>query len=144
MANITVDHISPGVVQVTIRSAAYPQVGEHWRRVLSGNNTQRWGRIWTDPDAQAADERRADAMWEEGQSTRGMPHANRDECPGAMFIWETQEISDVEVCCASANQAFGRDLYNALRPLIRQQNKNYVDRRYRNRLSWWEVKFNFI
>ena len=46
--------------------------------------------------------------------------------------------------CASANQAFGRDLYNALRPLIRQQNKNYVDRRYKNRLSWWEVKFNFI
>ena len=144
MANITLNHLEPGVVQVTIRTAAYRQVGEHWKRVLSGANARRWGRIWTDPDSAAADERRADAMWEEGPTTRGLPHFNRDECPGAMFIWETQEISDVEVCCASANQAFGRDLYNALRKLIPMQNKKYVEPRYRSRLSWWEVKFKFI
>lgn len=32
-----------------------------------------------------------------------------------MFIWETQETSHVQPLDAFSNQAFGRDLYRALR-----------------------------
>jgi hypothetical protein len=140
MAKIEVKHLGGGIAEVTIRAACYPQVGAHWKRVLSGSNAKRWGRIYIDPSKAAAEERRADAMWEEGRSTRGMPQANRDECPGAMFIWETQDISDVEVCCASANQAFGRDLYKALKDKLLPIQKYGP----KGRLSWWEVKFKFI
>ena len=59
-----------------------------------------------------------------------MPYANRDECPGAMFIWETQEIADVELLCAVQNQSFGRDLYRELKRAL-------------GKLDWWEVRFKF-
>ena len=147
MASIEVNCLGDGLAEVTIRTAMYRQVGAHWKRVLSGANAKRWGRIFIDPSKAHAERRRADAMWEEGESTRGMPQGNRDECPGAMFIWESGEISDVEVCCATANQDFGRDLYKALRKVLlplqlNPRTGNPV--RSSTRLAWWEIKFKFI
>jgi hypothetical protein len=121
-----------GIVVVTVKRRRYPQIARHWERQLTGANARKWGRIWIDPRKSAKHERRKDAMWTEGPSTRGMPHGNRDECPGAMFICETQEVSDVEVCCATQNQDFGRDLYAAL---LKELGK---------KMGWWQVRFRFV
>ena len=117
---------------VLVHRKVYPQIAKHWETQLTGRNAAKWGRIWIDPSKTAAAERRRDALWQEGPSTRGMPAFNRDECPGAMFICETQEVADVEVCCATQNQAFGRDLYHALRHALGAK------------MAWWEVRFKFI
>jgi hypothetical protein len=121
-----------GTVDVIVARSDYPQIAAHWESQLTGSNARKWGRIWIDPSTKARDQRRRDALWQEGPSTRGVPAFNRDECPGAMFICHTQEISHVEVVCASENQAFGRDLYQALRKELGP------------RMAWWEVRFEFV
>jgi hypothetical protein len=121
-----------GVVFVTVARKSYPQIAAHWEEQLTGANARRWGKLYIDPSTRAKDGRRRDALWQEGPSTRGMPAFNRDECPGAMFICQTQEISHVEVCCATQNQAFGRDLYHALRDELGPK------------MAWWEVRFSFV
>lgn len=121
-----------GLVYVTVARTAYPQIAAHWEEQLTGENARRWGRLYIDPLKAARDERRRDALWQEGPTTRGMPAFNRDECPGAMFICETQEVADVEVCCATENQAFGRDLYHALREELGPK------------MGWWQVRFRFV
>jgi len=132
MPGVRVEPRNDGTVMVTVRRKADPQIARHWETQLTGRNGRKWGRLWIDANKAAAHERRRHALWQEGRSTRGMPAFNRDECPGAMFICETQEIADVEVCCATENQAFGRDLYRALRQELGRK------------LDWWEVRFRFI
>lgn len=134
MSGVRASKRNDGTVLVTVSRRAYPQVVDHWKSQLTGANAKRWGRLWIDPHAPATDERRRDAMWTEGRSTRGLPGFNRDECPGAMFICETQEVSHVEVLCATQNQAFGRDLYSALRSELGPKSK----------MGWWEVKFRWV
>ena len=130
MPDIVVTVVKPGVAQISVRHQACPQVARHWEEQLTGAKAKHWGRIWIDPDKAAADERRKLALGQVGPIGRGMPQANRDECPGAMFIWETQEVADVELLCAVQNQAFGRDLYRALKSTL-------------GKLDWWEVRFAF-
>jgi hypothetical protein len=132
MRGVTAKMRLDGIVHVTVRRTMYPQIANHWETQLTGPNAKKWGRIWIDPSKAARDQRRRDALWQEGPSTRGLPAFNRDECPGAMFICETQEIADVEVCCATENQAFGRDLYHALRLELGPK------------MAWWQVKFIFV
>jgi hypothetical protein len=140
---ITVTVVGPGKALISIRKSAYPQVARHWEEQLTGANRRKWGKIYTDPSKAAADQRRKDAMWEYGSAmTRGI-HVNRDECPGAMFIWETQETADVEELCATDNQRFGRELYQALcRVLLPLQEP--LPRAVKGRLCWWEVDFKFV
>jgi hypothetical protein len=70
-------------------------------------------------------------------------HVNRDECPGAMFIWETQAIAHVEELCATDNQAFGRDLFHALNTKLLPLQK-HPPREGKKRLGWWQVVFAFL
>jgi hypothetical protein len=121
-----------GVAEVTVRCSAYPQVAKHWQTQLTGARARQWGRIWIDPSSKEAKERRKDALWQAGESSRGLPGFNLDECPGAMFIWQTQKIAHTELCCATQNQAFGRELYWALRAALGKQ------------MGWWEVRFVFV
>jgi hypothetical protein len=139
---IEVEVIGPGKALVTIRKSVYPQVARHWEEQLTGPNRAKWGKIYTDPSKAAAEERRRDAMWEHGRAfTRGL-HVNRDECPGAMFIWETHATADVEELCATDNQKFGRELYQALsKTLLPQQKPPWAPK---GRLGWWEVEFKFL
>src|SRR3954471_7398601 len=95
---------APGKARVIIRKCVYPQVAEHWQEQLTGANRRKWGKIYTDPSKTHADERRADAMWQHGRAMARGIHVNRDECPGAMFVWETQALADVEELCATDNQ----------------------------------------
>ena len=132
MTGVWAESGNDGTIVVTVRRKQYPQIARHWEMQLTGPNAKKWGRLWIDPKKPAANERRRDALWQEGPSTRGMPAFNRDECPGAMFICETQEVADVEVCCATENQAFGRDLYRALQKELGKT------------MAWWEVRFRFI
>ena len=135
---IVVEVVSPGVARVTVRERHYPQVARHWREQLTGANARKWGRIYCDPSRVEKDRRRREHMSDYGgviedANTRkhGKGHINRDECPGAMFVWQTQEPADVEEICATDNQTFGRDLYHAMRRVL-------------GKLDWWEVRFRFV
>src|SRR3954452_16358879 len=132
MRGVTAKSRNDGVVYVTVARKTYPQIAAHWEEQLTGANARKWGRMWIDPSKAAAAERRRQALWQEGPTTRGLPAFNRDECPGAMFICHTQEFSDVELCCATENQACGRDLYWALRKELGRK------------MAWWEVRFRFV
>ena len=132
MSGVLAEMSQKGFVDVTVQRKFYPQIAQHWESQLTGRNAAKWGRIWIDPSSVEKDNRRRENLWEEGPSTRGLPQANRDECPGAMFICETQEFADVEVCCATQNQAFGRDLFWALRKELGKK------------MGWWEVRFHFV
>jgi hypothetical protein len=140
---IQVTVIGPGLARVTIRKSAYPQAARHWEEQLTGPNRKKWGKIYIDPSRAAAEERRRDAMWEHGPAMARGLHVNRDECPGAMFIWETQETADVEELCATDNQRFGRELYQALRQTLLPLQK-YPPRALNARLGWWQVEFEFL
>jgi hypothetical protein len=142
-APILVEVVGPGKARITIRVSVYPQVGRHWKEQLTGPNRMKWGRIYIDPSKEAAIERRSDAMWEHGPAMVKGLHVNRDECPGAMFIWETQETADVEELCATDNQKFGRELYHALRETLLPL-QVVAPREGKNRLGWWEVVFRFL
>lgn len=134
---------APGKALVTISKRVYPQVSRHWEEQLTGANRRKWGTIYTDPSKTHAEERRADAMWQHGRAmTKGI-HVNRDECPGAMFVWETQLPADVQELCATDNQQFGRDLYRELRTVLlpKQQKTPHA---FKGRLYWWEVEFEFL
>ena len=74
--------------------------------------------------------------------TKGV-HVNRDECPGAMFIRETQETADVKEPCATDNQKFGTQLYYALHKTLIPLQK-YPPQEGNRRLGWWVVEFKFL
>lgn len=139
---IEVDVIGPGKARVTVKLSTYPQVGRHWRQQLTGPNKRKWGRIFIDPSKDGAEERRRDAMWEHGPTMAKGLHVNRDECPGAMFVWETQATADVEELCATDNQKFGRELYQVLRKALLPLQK-YPPGGDKRRLGMWEVEFVF-
>ena len=135
--NIQVEIVDKGVARVTVRVGAYPQAGKHWREQLTGANAKKWGRIYCDPSGVEKDKRRREHMSDYGAviedkytKKHGKGHINRDECPGAMFIWQTQAPADVEELCATDNQNLGRDLYWALKRVL-------------GKLDWWEVQFRF-
>ena len=135
--DIQVEITSPGVARVTVRVGAYPQVARHWREQLTGANARKWGRLYCDPNKVEKMRRRSENMADYGGITddvntrkHGKGHINRDECPGAMFIWETQAPADVEELCATDNQKFGRELYWAMKRVL-------------GKLDWWEVTFRF-
>lgn len=135
--DIAVAVVAPGIAEVIVREQAYPQVARHWREQLTGTNAAQWGRIYCDPDAREKRHRRRHNMADYGGITEdagtrrhGKGHINRDECPGAMFVWESQEPAHVEEICATDNQKFGRELYWALRRVL-------------GKLDWWEVRFRF-
>ena len=130
--NIGVRRILPGVVEVTINVRAYPTVGSHWRQQLTGNNAKKWGWIAIDPDKREKWRRRREALDPFGRAYAGEVGANLDECPGAMFMWQTNEPAHVRPCDARANQDLGRDLYFALRAAIPEP------------MGEWQVRFRFV
>ncbi len=131
-----------GIIHVTIVTAAYPTAGDHWRQQLTGSNLRKWGRIFIDPDPHEAKERRSMAIGPLQGLYKGQPAANIDECPGAMFIWETDEIADPMPVDAKSNQQLGIDLYHALcREVMKQKGCKYKE--VRGHLTWWEVRFAF-
>ena len=115
---IDAKRIAPGVIRITIQVSAYPMVAEHWRQQLTGNNSRKWGKIYIDPLPGAREERRSIALAPFGSLYKGETGNNNDECPGAMFIWESQEPAHVQPSDARSNQEFGIDLYYALRHCI--------------------------
>lgn len=134
---------APGVIELTVQTNAYHMVGEHWRKQLTGQNARKWGRIYIDPQVGEVAARRRDALWE----IRGLNHhdsaTNLDECPGAMFIPETNAISHVEPVDALSNQEFGRDLYLAIRQAIQEAPGPKPVKLDRATMGWWQVKFRF-
>jgi hypothetical protein len=86
------------------------------------------------------------ARWEKYVRTvRPEPEvgANIDECPGAMFIWESQEPADAHPTDARSNQDLGRDLYFALRHRVLAETGPCERTELKNRMAWWEVRFSF-
>ncbi len=140
---IKTTRIEPGVISVTILTTAYPTVGEHWRQQLTGKNLRKWGRIYIDPAPGEADERRSMALAPFGKLYKGEVGANIDECPGAMFIWETQEIAHGHPTDARSNQDLGRDLYHALCSRVKAETGPCKRSELKSRLAWWEVRFSF-
>jgi hypothetical protein len=141
---VTAEWLRPGVVKVTVQVSRYPTVGEHWKRELDGSNAKKWGRIFIDPDPAAKKERRSEALAPTRGIHKGNKGANWDECPGAMFIWESQRTSSVEATDALSNQAFGRDLYHALRRCIIAVVDLNLPTDVKRRMAWWEVQFEFV
>jgi hypothetical protein len=141
---ISTERIEPGVIRVTVLLPGYPMVAEHWRQQLTGTNGAKWGKIYIDPAPGAKEERRSIALAPFGSVYRGEKGNNLDECPGAMFIWETQEPAHVEPCDAISNQEFGRDLYYALRHRILHDTGPCPVSQVKKRMAWWEVRFSFI
>ncbi|WP_156955227.1 hypothetical protein [Polaromonas glacialis] len=133
----------PGVINVTILVPAYPTVAEHWRQQLTGANLKKWGRIFIDPAPGAAGERRSLALAPFGSLYKGQAGANLDECPGAMFIWDSQEPAHVHPTDARSNQDFGRDLYFALLHRVLSETGPCKRMELKNRMAWWEVRFAF-
>lgn len=131
-----------GRIDVTIITAAYPTVGEHWRQQLTGSNLRKWGRIFIDPDPRAVKDRRSMAIGPFRGLYKGERAANVDECPGAMFIWETHETAHPVPVDAKSNQQFGIDLYQALcSEVMTQLDCSRHD--VHGQLAWWEVRFAF-
>ncbi len=133
----------PGLIVATVSVSAYPTVGEHWRQQLTGRNLKKWGRIFIDPAPGAAGQRRSIALAPFGSLYKGQVGANIDECPGAMFIWETQEPAHAFPTDARSNQDFGRDLYFALRHRVLSETGPCRRSELKARLAWWEVRFAF-
>ena len=132
-----------GIIELTIQTNAYHMVGEHWRQQLTGTNARKWGRIYIDPSVVQVALRRREALWETRGLNRGDPATNLDECPGAMFIPETNAISDVKPVDALSNQEFGRDLYLALRQAIQEAPGPKPVELTRTSMGWWQVVFRF-
>ncbi len=122
--------IQPGVLQMTIRTAAYGQAGIHWRRVLSGASHGGYGKIYI--QRFGANQRRYMSCYELRDYYRGEKGANLDECPGAMFIWTAGKAAHVEALDAIDNQNLGRAMGLALRPYKQRDEKDL-----------WEVRFRF-
>jgi len=129
---ITAKEIRPGVVELSIVTAAYGDAGSHWKSVLDKPSHGGYGKVYIDRfDARA---RRRDSCWELSGLHAGNPGANLDECPGAMFIWSNSgKRADVEPLCADSNQRMGRDMGNALRKFPQK-----------TRADLWEVVFRFV
>jgi hypothetical protein len=129
---ISATESKPGVITLTIVTAAYGDAGEHWRRVLDKPSHGGYGRIYVERAGARA--RRRDACWELSGLHRGNPACNLDECPGAMFIWANADVAaHVEPLDADANQRLGRAMGAALRPFKQVTPKDL-----------WEVEFRFL
>ena len=128
---ITTREIQPGVVEVTIRAAAYGQAGAHWRQVLGGANHNGYGRIYI--QRHGTNQRRYLSCYELRDYYKGERGANLDECPGAMFIWSGGRVAHVEALDAIDNQKLGRELGAALRAYPQA-----------TPLDLWEVVFRFV
>jgi hypothetical protein len=129
--NITTRLAAAGVIEVTIKTSAYPMVGEHWRSQLTGRNARKWGWIAIDPDKAERAKRRKVALEAFQGLYEGEVGNNNDECPGAMFMWQSNHVAHVQPCDARSNQDLGRDLYFALRKAIPGE------------MGWWQVRFKF-
>jgi hypothetical protein len=140
---IATERVEPGVIKVTIQTSAYPMVGDHWRQQLTGANAKKWGRIYIDPDPTAKQQRRSIALGPFKGLYRGEVGNNNDECPGAMFIWETRDTAHVQPCDAKSNQDFGRDLYRALENRVLKETVSGPPKPIQERMAWWEVRFEF-
>jgi len=140
---IHTERAAPGVIKVTIQTSAYPMVGEHWQQQLTGSNKKRWGRIYIDPDPEAKAQRRSIALGPFKGLYKGQVGNNNDECPGAMFIWETQTTSHVQPSDAKSNQEFGTDLYRALEHRVLSETHSGPPTSIKKRMAWWEVQFEF-
>lgn len=137
------ENSAPGVITVTVQTCAYPMVADHWKQQLTGRNKAKWGKIYIDPDPASKRERRSIALAPFAGLYKGEVGNNNDECPGAMFIWESQEISHVQPCDAVSNQEFGRDLYRALESVVLRATPN-DPRSIKQRMAWWQVEFRFV
>jgi len=133
----------PGVITVNIQTSGYPMAGDHWRQQLTGAALRQWGKIYIDPAPGASDERRSMALAPLGRLYKGEVGNNNDECPGAMFIWQTQETAHVQPLDARSNQDLGRDLYFALRHRVLAATGPCKRVELKNRMAWWEVRFSF-
>jgi len=124
--------LRPGVVTITIARAIYGEAGEHWCRVLNGPNHNGYGRIFI--QRFGANQRRYWHCYGHGDWYRGEAGSNRDECPGAMFIWPySLKSASVEDIDATDNQLLGRDMGLALRRFHQKDHRDL-----------WEVVFRFI
>jgi hypothetical protein len=122
-----------GEITITIKAAAYPMVGAHWRDQLTGTNRLKWGNIYVDDDKDAKRLNRRIAMDQWGKLYRGETGNNLDECPGAMFVWDGEEqTAHVQPCDARSNQDLGRDMYNALY------------KAFGFKMAWYKVEFDFL
>ncbi|MFA6966184.1 MULTISPECIES: hypothetical protein [Bosea] len=130
LSGVTAQETMLGIVDVTIRVAAYEEAGEHWKRVLSGPRHGGYGRIFI--QRYGINRRRYLNCYDWRGMYRGQP-ANIDECPGAMFIWQGKKEASTEPVFAHNNQRLGRDMGWALRPF---QQTGETD--------FWEVRFKFV
>lgn len=122
---------SKGVITLQIVTGVYGQAGQHWKSVLNGPNNGGYGKIYI--DRKGASTRRRWHTADLHSYYQKVPAINIDECPGAMFIWTTAKMVDVEAVDAIDNQKLGRDMGLALRPFQQTNPKDL-----------WEVRFKFM
>jgi len=142
--------VGTGVIKCRIRWQQYGLVGQHWKEQLSGRNLRKWGKIYIDANkaeqalnrSEALGPHRESSALRNAQQRLEAAATNLDECPGAMFVWETRETADVEPLCATTNQKFGRDLYQALRGAVTRAMVNPASFQRRD-MQWFQVVFEF-
>ena len=140
-----------GVILCRIRWQFYGQAGQHWKDQLSPPNLKKWGQIYIDANKTEQDINRRDALWPNRESPAGRTSqqkleataTNLDECPGAMFVWETRALADVQPLCAQSNQELGRHMYNALAGAVKRAMVKPATFKRRD-MQWFEVVFKFV
>jgi hypothetical protein len=111
MSKVTAVEREDGVIIVRIPVAAYGDAGLHWRTVLGGSGRARFGSIYLQR-FDATERREASTYYLKGiWEGTGL---DRDECPGAMFIFTGCVGYDVREVSAHMNRKLGSDMRHAL------------------------------
>lgn len=139
-----------GIILCSITWQKYGDAGQHWKDQLTGKNLLKWGKIYIDANEKEQGLNRREALAPFRDSRRDLTAreklearaTNRDECPGAMFVWETRQTADVEPLCAVSNQELGRHMYAALAGAVRTAMVKPESFRRRD-MQWFQVIFEF-
>ena len=142
-----------GRIKCRIRWQIYGDAGRHWKEQLTGRNLRKWGKIYIDANEaeQALNRKEAVGHLRDSAAIRAArtklekkqaAATNIDECPGAMFVWETRETADAMFLCAVSNQELGRDMYRALEGAVRRAMVK-PSSFSRKDMQWFQVEFEF-
>jgi hypothetical protein len=121
-----------GRLTLIINVQSFGLTGQHWKDQLTGRNRSKWGKIYIHADKALTIENRRIATQDWRGAFRAQP-VDIDECPGAMFIWERQEVeADAMPVDRWSNRALGSAIRHALDAIITGSK------------AWYEVDFRFI
>ena len=107
-----------GRLTIHINSNAFGLAGKHWMEQLTPPNRAQWGNIFSFIDPAASRAQRRSACSELRGVYRGTD-ADLDECPGAMFFWDDDEMdAHVAPLDRSSNRSLGAAIGSNVRAVI--------------------------